>query len=88
LEGYSSAVFSNVELLLNYLEQYQKTIPAKVNFFRHIVVEKTYSSQWFADHPHTSPGRSGRKQRDEIRRKMMEKYEAQESKKKAGRFRF
>lgn len=70
-EGYSHHTFSNIELLLRHLENYQKTLPAKVNFFRHIQVEKVSSAgQWFADHPATNPGRKGRKQRDEIRAKM------------------
>lgn len=67
LEGYSHATFSNIELLINYLEHYRKTIPAKVNFFRHIVLEKTTASQWFAEHPATEPGRRGRKSRDNVR---------------------
>lgn len=67
LEGYSHATFSNIELLINYLEHYRKSIPAKVNFFRHIAIEKTSASQWFAEHPATSAGRKGRKSRDEIR---------------------
>lgn len=73
LEGYSHHTFSNIELLLNHLENYRKSIPAKVNFFRHIVLEKTTASQWFAEHPATSAGRKGRKQRDEIRQRQKEK---------------
>lgn len=67
IEGFGHSTFTNIELLLTYLENYRKNTPSKVNFFRHIEIRKTTAVQWFADHPHTNPGRKGRKQRDEIR---------------------
>lgn len=51
-EGFSHAVFGNVELLLRYLENYKKKQASKVNFFRHIEVEKSGTKEWFAAHNH------------------------------------
>ncbi len=76
LEGYSHSTFTNIELLIAYLEHYRKSLPAKVNFFRHIVVEKTSAGQWFAEHPATTPGRKGRKDRDAIRARIREQQAA------------
>lgn len=82
LEGYSHTTFSNIELLINYLEHYRKSIAAKVNFFRHIQIEKTTTSQWFAEHPATTPGRKGRAERDQIRATIRRKQaDAKEAKK-------
>lgn len=86
LEGYSHSTFSNVELLINYLEFYRKSIAAKVNFFRHIVLEKTTASQWFAEHPATAAGKKGRRNRDDVRGKR-KLIPINRTKNKAGGFR-
>ncbi len=51
LEGSSNNTFNNIELLIKYLDQYQKTVAARINFYRHIEIVKTQSAQWFAEHP-------------------------------------
>lgn len=66
-EGFHGTLYSNIDLLLLALENYKKTMAAKINFFRHIEIVKTSGTIWFASHPGTNPGPSGRKQRDQIR---------------------
>lgn len=68
-EGYSHATFSNIDLLLKYLDQYPKKVAAKVNFFRHIQVEKSSVSEWFRSHPSRPAGRKGRQRFDTRRSK-------------------
>lgn len=52
LDGFSHDTFVDVEQLLNHLDKYQKTPAAKLNFFRHIIIEKSESiSRWHMDHP-------------------------------------
>lgn len=55
-EGYSHQTFTDIGRLLAYLEHYQKTIAARINFYRHIELEVVESSiEWFAEHPARSP---------------------------------
>ncbi len=55
-EGYSHGTFSNMNLMLGYLDKYPKSTAARVNFFRHIKVEKSTVKEWNALHPPRSPG--------------------------------
>lgn len=67
LEGYHNKTYSDIELMINYLGLYQKTLAARVQFYRHIEIVKTKSSDWRAVHKSTTVGRKGRKARDIIR---------------------
>lgn len=61
-EGFSRATFTNINLLLEHLEQYRKTIAAKINFYRHIKIVKTQSVQkWFTEHPPKAPKKFARR---------------------------
>lgn len=67
-EGYSHLTFGNIDLLLNYLDKYKKSAPAKINFYRHIQVEKVETSdKWFKEHPVQAAGRPGQKARAALR---------------------
>lgn len=48
IEGYSKNTFGHIDLLLQYLDRYQKNTPAKVQFFRHITVEKRGRDEYHA----------------------------------------
>lgn len=64
LEGYSRQTFGDIEALLRHLDKYEKTAASKVNFFRHIIVEKSESTdQWYEEHPTKEYGASARRQR-------------------------
>lgn len=67
LEGYHNRTYSDIELLLNYLGLYQKTLAARVQFYRHIEIVKTNASEWRSVHKSTTVGRKGRGARDVIR---------------------
>lgn len=52
-EGFSRSSFSNINLLMEYLERYQKSPAARINFLRHIEIVKTESAaKWLQMHPH------------------------------------
>lgn len=55
-EGYSQGVFDDIELLLRNLDNYQKKHAARVNFFRHIQVEKSNPVVWRREHPNKARG--------------------------------
>lgn len=57
-EGYSHSTFSNIELLLGYLENYNKTTAARINFYRHLELERVENSmEWVQAHPNNSRAR-------------------------------
>lgn len=61
-EGYSHATFTNIDLLFDYLDNYRKTIAAKLQFYRHIEIVKTESvKRWFSDHPVKAPKKFSRR---------------------------
>jgi hypothetical protein len=45
-EGYSRSVFQNIETLIKYLDKYRKSDSERVQFLRHIVIEKTTIENW------------------------------------------
>lgn len=50
-KGYSRAVFSDINQVMKYLNQYKIKPGDRIEFFRHIQIVKTTSWQWFRDHP-------------------------------------
>ena len=61
-EGFGRATFQNINLLLDYLDQYRKTIAAKINFYRHIKIVKTETvKKWFDEHPPKAPKKFARR---------------------------
>jgi len=67
IEGYSHNTFGSIDLLLWKLDQYPKSVAAKINFFRHIEIQKVTSDKaWFAKHPVFSPGKQGRIAREKF----------------------
>lgn len=40
IEGYSERNFSDIDQLLNALDEYQKSIASRINFYRHIQIQK------------------------------------------------
>lgn len=60
LEGASYNTYQNIDALLRDLDRYPKSVAARLNFFRHIRVEKSKSdAQWKIDNP--KGDRTGRK---------------------------
>lgn len=62
--GYSNQVFTRVERMIAYIQNYRarhgskwtRTLPDWVNFLRSVEIEKTGSSlKWFTDHPIVTP---------------------------------
>lgn len=62
VEGYSHGTFSSMEHLFRYLEKYPKNVAARVNFYRHIKIEKSTITDWNTNHPPRSPGAKERRQ--------------------------
>lgn len=50
-DGFSHETFGDIELLMQKLDEYKKSMPAKIKFFRHIVVVKTEMGLWQKLHP-------------------------------------
>lgn len=50
-DGFSHETFGDIELLMAKLDEYKKSMPAKIKFFRHIVVVKTEMGLWHKLHP-------------------------------------
>lgn len=52
IDGYSHRSFTDIESLIRYLEGYDKTVAARINFFRHVELERTESGMtWAMEHP-------------------------------------
>lgn len=52
IDGYSHSTFNSIEGLLSYLGQYHKSIAARINFFRHIELERVETNmEWSLAHP-------------------------------------
>lgn len=66
--GYSHNVFGDIESLLRKLEQYEKSKPAMLNFFRHIIVEKTTTAEFLRERKRRRDETNQRKQRRHPRR--------------------
>jgi hypothetical protein len=61
-EGYSHSTFTHIDDIVTYLDRYNKTLSARVNFLRHIEIVKTGSAKvWFAEHPVKAVKRHGRR---------------------------
>jgi hypothetical protein len=69
VEGYSHSTFTNIEQLIKYLEKYPKSVAARVNFFRHIKIERSSVNEWFSRHKPRSPGKRDRRKLDTRRSK-------------------
>jgi hypothetical protein len=64
IDGWSQQTFEDIDLLLNYLEaRYDKTTAARVNFYRHITIEKSTVNDWFTRHAATDAGNPGKQAR-------------------------
>jgi hypothetical protein len=52
IEGYSHSTFDSVEGILRYLDKYDKSTAARINFYRHIELERVETSaEWNQKHP-------------------------------------
>lgn len=61
IEGYSHGTFTSIDLLLKYLDQYPKNVASRINFYRHIKIEKSTVAEWRQLHPLRERGRKGRR---------------------------